>query len=128
VLLPIAIELSPEAVVLFPVAIEANPAAVVLLPIAIDLSPDAVVLNPNATEKIPILSLSHCVPVTSPALNAALSGYHIILAPDPLAGGLLGVLLRMPLNNTLLSFTCNMACGLLVLIPTLPWAIISLLQ
>jgi hypothetical protein len=40
----------------------------------------------------------------------------------PLTGGLPGVASREegPVNTTLLSFTCSMACGAVVLMPTLP--------
>ena len=60
--------------------------------------------------------------VIPPTLKAALSGYHIILMPVPLTGGLPGLMLESPLNNTLLSCTCSRAFGLLVLMPTFPWA------
>ncbi|MBL0154169.1 MAG: hypothetical protein IPP93_12030 [Chitinophagaceae bacterium] len=68
--------------------------------------------------------------VTRPTLNAALAGYHIILIPPPLVGVLPGVtgIVPGPVNKTLLSFTCSMACGVTVLIPTLPvcaWAKIA---
>jgi hypothetical protein len=49
-----------------------------------------------------------------------LSGYHINRIPAPLTGGLPGIAGREfePVNNTLLSFTCNRAAGAVVPMPT----------
>jgi hypothetical protein len=74
-----------------------------------------------------MLSLLHCDPLTCPTLKAALSGYHIILAPAPLTGGGPGSSgsVSGPVKTTLLSFTCSIAAGAVVLIPTLPiWPVV----
>src|SRR6187200_3310793 len=69
-----------------------------------------------------MLSLLHCDPVMCPTRNAAKSAYHIIRIPGPVIGGSpIGKVGKAgPVKTTLLSFTCNMAAGVSVLIPTLP--------
>src|SRR4030095_3751024 len=76
-----------------------------------------------------MLSLFHCVPLTYPARKAALSGYHIILIPAPVTGGAPGDPGNeaAPVKTTLLSFTCNIAAGVAVLIPTFPTCACSII-
>ncbi len=81
---PIAVEANPLAVVDFPIAVEANPLATVKLPIAVEKTPLAVVLEPIAVELSPMLASSHSVPSALPARNAALRGYHMRRVPAPL--------------------------------------------
>ena len=119
---PIAVEFSPEAVADRPIAVEDSPDASVNRPSAVEDSPDACVLYPMAMEYVPTLAWSQVVLLTLPTLKAALSGYHIILVPVPLTGGFPGTAGRgkSPVKTVLLSFTCNCAKGVEVLIPTLP--------
>lgn len=64
----------------------------------------------------------HCVDNTRPALKAALFGYHIIRVPAPVTGGAPGETGKDagPVKTTLLSLTCSIAAGVVVLIPTFP--------
>ena len=105
-----------------PIAVEVVPSAELAHPLAKEDSPLAFVLLPNAVERVPMLSLSHWLPKAMPALNAALSAYHIILLPPPSTGGLPGVIgnTAEAENNTLLSVTCSLALGVVVPMPTLP--------
>jgi len=50
VLMPAAVELSPDAVVAWPKAVEFAPVAFVVCPRAVEMEPDAVVLKPRAAE------------------------------------------------------------------------------
>ena len=83
---PIAVLLSPPAVVKKPHGGAVCPLAMVLSPNAALKTPLAVVFLLNATLSLPTLTSSQVVPVTLPARNAALRGCHIMRVPLPDAG------------------------------------------
>ncbi|OQA91583.1 MAG: hypothetical protein BWY26_00852 [Elusimicrobia bacterium ADurb.Bin231] len=78
-----------------PKLIEDVPSAVEPLPADIEVSPEAVVSNPAANEYSPMFASFHCEPVTAPARNAALLGYHKRRVPKPSAS----ISPVFPLNN-----------------------------
>lgn len=111
-------EAVPLAVLSTPNTAEYCPVALVKLPNAVEPLPLANALSPALNDITPMLSAFHCESETNPALNAAFPGSHIIRVPGPLTGVAEYPGVYAPENKTLLSATCNRACGSLVPMPT----------
>ncbi len=71
---------------------------------AVLLSPDARTSWPIATLYRPVQPSSHCAPVTTPARNAAFSGYHSIRVPGPSAGIALTEAIELPAKQKCTGF------------------------